>query len=73
MGERLKMLLFVAVLGFIGGIIADFTAEYVIPVLIQLFPEIFSARWILSGIAGSVIMLIVVTIWAYLTEPKMET
>ncbi|RLI21926.1 hypothetical protein DRO54_02440 [Candidatus Bathyarchaeota archaeon] len=73
MGERLKVLLFVAILGFVGGIIADFTAIYVAPVLIKLFPEIFRARWVLSGIAGSVIMLIIVTIWAYITEPGMET
>ena len=72
MRERLKIILFVALLGFLGGIIADLTAEYVVPVIIELFPEIFSVRWILSGIAGSVIMLIIVTIWAYATEPSVE-
>ena len=72
MHERLKIILFVALLGFLGGVIADFTAEYVVPVLIELFPEIFSIRWVLSGIAGSVIMLIIVTIWAYVTEPSVE-
>ena len=72
MRERLKILLFVAFLGFIGGIIADLTTVYVVPVLRELFPQIFSARWLLSGIAGSVIMLIIVTIWAYVTEPSVE-
>ena len=39
MRERLKIILFVALLGFLGGVIADFTAEYVVPVLIELFPK----------------------------------
>ncbi len=72
MGERLKMLTFVAILGFIGGVIADLAARYVIPAILALFPEILSAEWILSGIAGSVLTLLFVTIWAYISEPRPE-
>ena len=70
MGERLKTLMFVAVLGFMGGVIADLSARYVVPVLTQLFPEILSAEWILAGLAGSALTLIFVTVWAYISEPR---
>jgi len=72
MGERFKMLMFVAILGFIGGVIADLAARYVVPAIITLFPEILSAEWVLSGIAGSVLTMLFVTVWAYVTEPRPE-
>lgn len=70
MGERFKTLVFVAILGFIGGVLADFAGTYLIPALIQLFPEILNARWILTGLAGAALTLLFVTVWAYITEPR---
>ena len=72
MGERLKMLTFVAILGFMGGVIADLAARYVVPTILTFFPEILSVEWVLSGIAGSVLTLLFVTIWAHVTEPRPE-
>ncbi|MEM2336624.1 MAG: hypothetical protein QXR79_03740 [Candidatus Bathyarchaeia archaeon] len=70
MGERLKVFLFVAILGFIAGIIAELTIEYVVPALAAILPAIFSAKYILSGLAGAFLTLIIVSIWAYITGPK---
>jgi uncharacterized membrane protein YeaQ/YmgE (transglycosylase-associated protein family) len=67
MGERLKMFIFVAILGFFAGIIADLTAEYVIPALVAVMPAFLSARYILSGLAGACLTVVLVSIWAYIT------
>ncbi|MEM2912087.1 MAG: hypothetical protein QXM52_00010 [Candidatus Bathyarchaeia archaeon] len=70
MGERLKIFVFVAVLGFIAGVIAELTAEYVIPALITILPAFFSAKYILSGLAGAFLTVVLVSIWAYITGPR---
>ena len=67
MGERLKVFVFVAILGFFAGIIADLTAEYVLPALASVLPAFFSARYILSGFAGACLTVVLVSIWAYIT------
>jgi len=70
LGERLKVFLLVAVLGFIAGIIADVTAEHVIPWLVTVLPAFLSARYILSGLAGACLTLVLVSVWAYITGPS---
>ncbi|MBS7660053.1 MAG: hypothetical protein QXT06_05175 [Candidatus Bathyarchaeia archaeon] len=71
MGERLKIFAFVAFLGFILGIVADVTATYVLPALIELLPSLGTAtRFIISGLAGACLTLIVVSIWAYATSSE---
>jgi hypothetical protein len=71
MSDRLKTFALVALLGFIGGVLADVLGTYVVPALINLLPAIFSVRQILSGIAGAILTLFIVVVWAYLTEPKV--
>jgi hypothetical protein len=71
MGERLKVFVFIAFLGFLAGIIADITATYVIPALIALLPSLgILTRYLLSGIAGAIFTLVLVSIWAYITSPR---
>jgi uncharacterized membrane protein YeaQ/YmgE (transglycosylase-associated protein family) len=70
MGERLKIFVFVAILGFIAGVIAELTAEYVIPALNSNTAAFFSAKYILSGLAGAFLTLVLVSIWAYVTGSK---
>jgi len=67
MGERLKIFAFIAILGFIAGVIAELTAEYVLPVLVTLLPSFLSAKYLLSGLAGAVLTLALVSVWAYFT------
>jgi hypothetical protein len=70
MGERMKVFGLVAVLGFMAGIIADLSAEYVIPWLVTILPVFLSARYILSGLAGACLTLVLVSVWAYITGPS---
>jgi len=71
MGERLKVFAFIALLGFFAGIIADVTATYVIPALIALLPFLGTfTRYMLSGLAGALLTLVLVSIWAYITGPS---
>jgi len=71
MSERLKVFAFVALLGFFAGIIADVTATYIIPALIALLPSLgVFARYMLSGLAGAFLTLVLVSIWAYITGPS---
>ncbi|MEM2971422.1 MAG: hypothetical protein QW270_03240 [Candidatus Bathyarchaeia archaeon] len=68
MGERLKVFIFVALLGFLAGIIADLTANYVIPTLMALLPSLgMFTRYMLSGLAGACLTVVLVSIWAYIT------
>jgi len=70
MGERLKVFGLVAVLGFMAGIIADLTAEYVIPWLVAVLPELIQIRFLVSGFAGACLTLALVSVWAYVTGPS---
>lgn len=67
MGERLKIFVFVAILGFVAGIVADLSATYVIPALATILPAFLNARFMLSGFAGACLTLVLVSIWAYVT------
>lgn len=67
MGERLKIFVFVAILGFVAGVVADLSATYVIPALATVLPAFLSARYMLSGFAGACLTLVLVSIWAYVT------
>jgi hypothetical protein len=70
MNERFKVFAFVAVLGFMAGVIADLTSEYIIPGLLTILPAFLNARYILSGLAGACLTLVLVSVWAYITGPQ---
>jgi len=67
MGERLKIFVFVAILGFFAGMIADLAATYAIPALANVLPAFLSARYLLSGFAGACLTLVLVSVWAYIS------
>jgi len=70
MGERLKIFVFVAILGFFAGVVADLSATYVIPALANVLPAFLNARFMLSGLAGAFLTLVMVSVWAYITGSK---
>jgi hypothetical protein len=70
MGERLKIFVFVAILGFFAGVVADLSATYVIPALANVLPAFLNARFMLSGLAGAFLTLVMVSVWAYVTGSK---
>jgi hypothetical protein len=67
MSDRLKMFAIVALLGFMAGVIAQVTAEYIIPWLMAVLPSLINIKWIVSGFAGAGLTLVLVTVWAYVT------
>ena len=68
MSERIRILGVFAILGFIAGVIANFTYNYVLPGIFAIFPEILSVDWVLSGLAGAVLTLCIMLTWAYLSK-----
>ena len=70
MGERLKIFGIVALLGFMAGVIAQLTADYVIPWLMVVIPALVQVRFLVSGFAGACLSLVLVSVWAYMTSPK---
>jgi uncharacterized membrane protein YeaQ/YmgE (transglycosylase-associated protein family) len=69
MGERLKIFVFVAILGFFGGMIADLAGTYVVPWLGSVLPAVLSAQYLLAGFAGACLTLVLVSVWAYISGP----
>ncbi len=70
MGERVKVFVLVAILGFVAGIIAQLTADYVIPFLLEVLPQLVQIKFVVSGFAGACLTLVLVSVWAYVTGTK---
>jgi len=70
MNDRLRILGIFALLGFLGGVVANILYHTVLPWLLATFPSILTAEWVLSGIAGSLITTFLVVIWVYLSGPS---
>ena len=67
---RIKILGLFALLGFVAGIVANFAYHEVFPILLKIVPEILRSEWILSGLAGSLLTIIMLVLWAYLSRPS---
>jgi hypothetical protein len=67
MGERLKIFVLVAILGFLAGVIAQLTADYVIPGLMTVLPQLVQIKFVVSGFAGACLTLALIMVWAYVT------
>jgi hypothetical protein len=67
MNERLKIFGIVALLGFMAGVIAQLTADYIIPWLMVVLPALVQVRFVVAGFAGAALTLVLVSIWAYAT------
>jgi len=70
MNDRLKILGIFALLGFVGGVLANILYHTVWPWLLATFPSILTAEWVMSGIAGALITTCMVVIWVYLSGPS---
>jgi len=69
MSDRLKMIATFSFLGFVAGVMANFTGKYVIPWLSAMVLPSIGLDWILSGAAGALITIGLVTAWAYMSGP----
>ena len=72
MSDRIKILGTFALVGFIAGMIANFTYKVGIPWLATVFPLIFEwgGEWIVSGLVGAFLTLLLLVVWAYLAAPQ---
>ena len=70
MNDRIRVFLMFGLLGFIAGVVANFTAKYIIPWLSAIiFPQL-ALEWFLSGFAGAFLTVLLVTVWAYVSGPS---
>jgi hypothetical protein len=53
-----------------AGVIAQLTADYLIPWLLVVIPALVQIRFLVSGFAGAALTLVLVSVWAYFTENK---
>jgi hypothetical protein len=67
MSDRIRIFGIVALLGFMAGVIAQVTAEYIIPWLMIVLPALINVKWVVSGFAGAGLTLVLVSVWAYVT------
>jgi hypothetical protein len=70
MNDRLKVFGIIALLGFMAGVIAQLTADYVIPWLMTVLPALMQIRFVVSGLAGAALTLVLVSIWAYFSRDR---
>jgi len=68
MSDRIRILGIFAILGFIAGVLANFTYHYVLPVIFEIFPAVLSVEWVLSGFGGAILTICVMLTWAYLSK-----
>jgi hypothetical protein len=71
MNSRLKVFGLIALLGFVAGILAQLTAIYFVPWMIRVLPLLGGmTSFLISGFAGAVITIAIVSAWAYMTGKK---
>ncbi|MCW4045173.1 MAG: hypothetical protein NWE94_06625 [Candidatus Bathyarchaeota archaeon] len=70
MSDRLKVFGIIALLGFMAGVVAQLTADYVIPWLMTVLPALMQVRFVVSGVAGAVLTLVLVSAWAYFSRSR---
>lgn len=69
MGHRSKValtLFAIGLTGFILGAIANIIYSKAFPILIEVFPQIFSSGWAVWGLVGAILAIVCCLIYAYL-------
>jgi hypothetical protein len=71
MAGKVKIFGLIALLGFVAGIIAQLCATFVVPWFVEILPLLGSATtYLISGVAGAVLTVALVSVWAYMTGKK---
>ncbi|MCX8171364.1 MAG: hypothetical protein N3E47_05275 [Candidatus Bathyarchaeota archaeon] len=69
MGQRSRValtLFAISLTGFILGVIANILYYKAFPILVELFPHIFSSSWVAWGFIGAILAVVCCLIYAYL-------
>ncbi|MDR1992159.1 MAG: hypothetical protein LBQ98_01455 [Nitrososphaerota archaeon] len=73
MTSRLKTFGLIALIGFIAGVIAQAIITYVIPWMQDVLPSLAElGSFMIAGVAGAVVAVAIVGIWAY-TSGRRDT
>jgi len=71
MNSRVKVFGIIALLGFLAGVIAQVTAVYFIPWVVSVLPLLGGlTSFMVSGFAGAILTVAIVSVWAYMTGKK---
>ncbi len=71
MTSRLRIFGVIAILGFLAGILAQVAAVYFVPWFISVLPLLGGATsFVISGCAGAILTVAIVSVWAYMTGKK---
>ena len=65
MGDRVKIFVIVALLGFLAGVIAQISSDFILPWLWDVLPAFMNAKWVVSGVAGAIITVVLISVWAH--------
>ena len=70
MSERIKVLGTFALLGFVAGIAANLLYHTAWPWLLKAFPTILQVEWMVSGLVGALLTIIMLVLWVYLSRSQ---
>ena len=59
-----------AVLGFVGGIGANWAFKQLQPILASIFKDLVITELLLSGIGGSLMTMLIILIWANFSQDR---
>jgi len=69
LGQKIKAVIAIIIVGFVGfilGAVANLMYFQFIPLLMEFFPRLFSAEWLLWGLIGALLAVVCCLIYAYL-------
>jgi zinc transporter ZupT len=71
MNSRVKVFSIIALLGFLAGVLAQVTAVYLVPWVVSVLPLLGGlTSFMVSGFAGAILTVAIVSVWAYMTGKK---
>lgn len=65
---RVSVLTAFAVIGFFLGVAAYYMGKNLTPWLEKVSPYLRSADWLIAGVIGAIVTVIVVVVWSYTTR-----
>ncbi|MCW3996561.1 MAG: TMEM43 family protein [Candidatus Bathyarchaeota archaeon] len=73
MSSRVKVFGLIALIGFIAGVLAQVTATFVIPWLVEVLPLLGGiTSYLVAGFAGAILTVVIVGAWAYMTGRRNQ-
>jgi len=65
---RTGVLIAFAVIGYFIGVAAYYMGKHLTPWLLQVLPFLAQADWVIAGIIGAIVTVILVVVWSYTTK-----